>query len=191
MKIIGLTGGIGSGKSSLLPWFKSKGIPCFESDKVGKHLLNGQLKQKIIDCFGPELYQNDLLDTKMMAKRVFRDNEALEKLNNLVHPAVEAAFNDFVEKNKNASILVKEAAILFETGAFKGCDFVILLCAPIEKRISRVTQRDGVKRAEVLARISKQWEDDKKRPLADFVIENVSLEEAIQQLEAIYIKLSV
>ena len=97
----------------------------------------------------------------------------------------------FVEKNKNASILVKEAAILFETGAFKGCDFVILLCAPIEKRISRVTQRDGVKRAEVLARISKQWEDNKKRPLADFVIENVSLEEAIQQLEAIYRKLSV
>jgi dephospho-CoA kinase len=191
MKIICLTGGIGSGKSSLLTWFKFKGIPCFESDKVGKQLLNGQLKQKIINFFGPEFYQNDTLDTKMMAQHIFRDKEALEKLNDLVHPAVSHAFNDFIEKNKNAPILVKEAAILFETGAYKGCDFVILVCAPIEKRISRVTQRDGVKRAEVLARMAKQWTDDKKRPLADFVIENDSLEKAIQQLETIYTKLLV
>lgn len=189
MKIIGLTGGIGSGKSTLLAWLRSNGIPCFESDIVGKQLLNGQLKQDIIDCFGPELYPNDVLDTMKMAQLVFQDKEVLEKLNNLVHPAVGKAFKDFVEKNKNAQIVVKEAAILFETGAYKSCDFVILVCAPLEKRISRVIQRDGVKRAEVLARMSKQWDDNKKSVLADFVIENDSLELAIQQLEAILKKL--
>ena len=189
MKIIGLTGGIGSGKSTLLAWFRSNGIPCFESDIVGKQLLNGQLIQDIIDCFGPELYPNDVLDTKRMAQLVFQDKEALEKLNNIVHPAVGKAFKDFVEKNKNAQIVVKEAAILFETGAYKSCDFVILVCAPLEKRISRVIQRDGVKRAEVLARMSKQWDDNKKSALADFVIENDSLELAIEQLEAILKKL--
>jgi dephospho-CoA kinase len=189
MKIIGLTGGIGSGKSTLLAWLRSNGIPCFESDIVGKQLLNGQLKQDVIDCFGPELYPNDVLDTKRMAQLVFQDKEALEKLNNLVHPLVWKAFKDFVEKNKNAQILVKEAAILFETGAYKSCDFVILVCAPLEKRISRVVQRDGVKRAEVLARMSKQWDDNKKSALADFLIENDSLELAIEQLEAILKKL--
>jgi dephospho-CoA kinase len=189
MKIIGLTGGIGSGKSTLLAWLRSNGIPCFESDIVGKQLLNGQLKQDVIDCFGPELYPNDVLDTKRMAQLVFQDKEALEKLNNFVHPAVGKAFKDFVEKNKNAQIVVKEAAILFETGAYKSCDFLILVCAPLEKRISRVIQRDGVKRAEVLARMSKQWDDNKKSALADFVIENDSLELAIQQLEAILKKL--
>ena len=189
MKIIGLTGGIGSGKSTLLAWLRSNGIPCFESDIVGKQLLNGQLKQDVIDCFGPELYPNDVLDTKRMAQLVFQDKEALEKLNNLVHPVVWKAFKDFVEKNKNAQILVKEAAILFETGAYKSCDFVILVCAPLEKRISRVIQRDGVKKAEVLARMSKQWDDNKKSALADFVIENDSLELAIEQLEAILKKL--
>jgi dephospho-CoA kinase len=189
MKIIGLTGGIGSGKSTLLAWLRSNGIPCFESDIVGKQLLNGRLKQDVIDCFGTELYPNDVLDTKRMAQLVFQDKEALEKLNNLVHPAVGKAFKDFVEKNKNAQIVVKEAAILFETGAYKSCDFLILVCAPLEKRISRVIQRDGVKRAEVLARMSKQWDDNKKSALADFVIENDSLELAIQQLEAILKKL--
>jgi dephospho-CoA kinase len=189
MKIIGLTGGIGSGKSTLLAWLRSNGIPCFESDIVGKQLLNGQLKQDVIDCFGPELYPNDVLDTKRMAQLVFQDKEALEKLNNFVHPAVGKAFKDFVEKNKNAQIVVKEAAILFETGAYKSCDFLILVCAPLEKRISRVIQRDGVKRAEVLARMSKQWDDNKKSALADFVIENDSLELAIEQLEAILKKL--
>jgi dephospho-CoA kinase len=189
MKIIGLTGGIGSGKSTLLAWLRSNGIPCFESDIVGKQLLNGQLKQDVIDCFGPELYPNDVLDTKRMAQLVFQDKEALEKLNNLVHPAVGKAFKDFVEKNKNAQIVVKEAAILFETGAYKSCDFVILVCAPLEKRISRVIQRDGLKRAEVLARMSKQWDDNKKSALADFVIENDSQELAIEQLEAILKKL--
>lgn len=189
MKIIGLTGGIGSGKSTLLAWLRSNGIPCFESDIVGKQLLNSQLKQDIIDCFGPELYPNDVLDTKKMAQLVFQDKEALEKLNNIVHPAVGKAFKDFIEKNKNAQIVVKEAAILFETGAYKSCDFVILVCAPLEKRISRVIQRDGVKRAEVLARMSKQWDDKKKSALADFVIENDSLELAIEQLEAILKKL--
>ncbi len=189
MKIIGLTGGIGSGKSTLLAWLRSNGIPCFESDIVGKQLLNGQLKQDVIDCFGPELYPNDVLDTKVMAQLVFQDKEALEKLNNLVHPAVGKAFKDFIEKNKNAQIVVKEAAILFETGAYKSCDFVILVCAPLEKRISRVIQRDGVKRAEVLVRISKQWDDNKKSALADFVIENDSQELAIEQLEAILKKL--
>jgi dephospho-CoA kinase len=185
MKIIGLTGGIGSGKSTLLNHLKAKGIPCFESDKVGKELLNGQLRQAVIDTFGPQLYNKGILDRAALAQLVFQNQEALERLNKLVHPAVAEAFTDFIAKNNTAPLLVKEAAILFETEGYKSCDDVILVCAPKEERILRVIQRDGVGRAEVEARMAKQWEDAKKRPLADFVIENDNLASAKQQLDSI------
>ena len=100
MKVIGLTGGIGSGKSTLLNWFQMKGIPCFESDAVGRELLNSSLRDSIILRFGEDIYFDGILDRKKMAKRVFGDKKALADLNKIVHPAVNEAFNNFIEKNQ-------------------------------------------------------------------------------------------
>jgi len=183
MIVIGLTGGIGSGKSTLLSWFKSKGIPVFESDKVANELLNSKLREKISLHFGTNLYATGSLNTQALAALVFENSHLLQTLNSIVHPAVADAFTLFLKTNRKAKAVVKEAAILFETGAYKQCDFMILVCAPKEERIARVMRRDSVSREAVLARMNHQWSDAKKRTLADAVIENTNLEEATHQLE--------
>lgn len=183
MIVIGLTGGIGSGKSTLLSWFKSKGIPVFESDKVANELLNSKLREKISLHFGANLYATGSLDTQALAALVFENSHLLQTLNSIVHPAVADAFTLFLKTNRKAKAVVKEAAILFETGAYKQCDFMILVCAPKEERIARVMKRDSVSREAVLARMNRQLSDTKKRTLADAVIENTNLEEATHQLE--------
>ncbi|MGB0316163.1 MAG: dephospho-CoA kinase [Flavobacteriaceae bacterium] len=183
MIVIGLTGGIGSGKSTLLSWFKSKGIPIFESDKVANELLNTKLREEVSLHFGANLYATGSLDTQALAALVFENNNLLRTLNSIVHPAVAHAFTLFLKTNRNAKAVVKEAAILFETGAYKQCDFTILVCAPKEEQIARVMKRDSVSREAVIARMNRQWSDAKKRILADAVIENINLEEATHQLE--------
>ena len=185
MIIIGLTGGIGSGKSTFLSWFSDQGIPIFESDKVAKELLNTSLKPLIRKQFGNKLYKKGHLDTQALASLVFENNSLLKKLNTIVHPAVADAFELFIKTNNQARLVVKEAAILFETGAYKRCDFTILICAPKEARIARVMQRDSVSREAVLNRMRKQWPDSKKRPLADAIIENKDLQTALKQLESL------
>jgi len=189
MKIIGLTGGIGSGKSTLLKFIQQNGIPCFESDKVGKELLDTQLKKDVINSFGSYLYETGKLDRNKLAELVFNDSGALNKLNNIVHPAVGRVFEKFKVKKRDNPIIIIESAILFETGIYKNCDLVILVCAPLEDRILRVIHRDGSNREAVLKRIVKQWDDIKKRPLANFIIENNTLEIAKYQLEKILTKL--
>lgn len=183
MIVIGLTGGIGSGKSTLLSWFKSKGIPVFESDKVANELLNTKLREEVSLHFGANLYATGSLDTQALAALVFENSHLLQTLNSIVHPAVAHAFTLFLKTNSKAKAVVKEAAILFETGAYKQCDFAILVCAPKEERIARVMRRDSVSREAVIARMNRQWSDAKKRILADAVIENTNLEEATHQLE--------
>ena len=189
MKIIGLTGGIGSGKSTLMKCFKSKGFPCFESDKIGIELMDGELKQEIIDNFGSQLFATGNLDRNQLSELVFNNEIALGKLNKIVHPAVGNAFRKFKDENKKATLIIKESAILFETGTFKNCDFVILICAAKKNRILRVMNRDELSRKAVLKRMENQWDDKKKRPLADFIIENTTLEVAKDQLESILNKL--
>lgn len=186
MKIIGLTGGIGSGKSTLLKWIESKGIPCFQSDLVGKDLLETNLKQQVADRFGNKLYESGQLDRKQLADRVFGNTMALKALNDIVHPAVANAFEKFKEEHQNKPLVVKESAILFETGIYKSCDFIILVCASLEERILRVMKRDEMSREAVMERMANQWDDSKKRILADFVIENNDLEFAMQQLEYLF-----
>lgn len=186
MKIIGLTGGIGSGKSTLLKWIESKGIPCFQSDLVGKDLLETNLKQQVADRFGNQLYESGQLDRKQLAERVFGNTMALKALNDIVHPAVANAFEKFKEEHQNKPLVVKESAILFETGIYKSCDFIILVCASLEERILRVMKRDEMSREAVMERMANQWDDSKKRILADFVIENNDLEFAMQQLEYLF-----
>lgn len=189
MKVIGLTGGIGSGKSTLLNWFQMKGIPCFESDAVGRELLNSSLRDSVILRFGEDIYFDGILDRKKMAKKVFGDKKALADLNKIVHPAVNEAFNNFIEKNQNAPFIINESAIIFETGKYKDFYKVILVISPKNVRINRIILRDNVNKENVLSRMKHQLSDSNKIKLADFIIENITLNEFYLQAAEILQKL--
>ena len=190
MKTVGLTGGIGSGKSTLMQWFQKQGVPCFESDAVGRKLLNTDLREAVSEAFGAELYlQTGSLDRKALAEKVFANPAALAKLNQIVHPAVAIAFENFKKQHANAPFVINEAAILFETGGYKNYDVVILVTAPKSDRIERIINRDGSTKAEVIKRMKNQWEDERKRKLADYVIENSTIKSAQKQAAQILEKL--
>lgn len=189
MKVIGLTGGIGSGKSTLLNWFEIKGIPCFESDAVGRELLNSSLRESIILRFGADIYFDGILDRKKIAKKVFGDKKALSDLNKIVHPAVNEAFNNFKIKNQNAPFIINESAILFETGRYKDFYKVILVISPQNERINRIILRDNVNKENVLSRMEHQLSDSKKIKLADFIIENITLNKLYLQAAEVLKKL--
>ncbi|MFB5944962.1 dephospho-CoA kinase [Albibacterium profundi] len=171
---IGITGGIGSGKTTVCKVFEILKIPVFYADDAAKSVMNKD--PHLIDAikreFGSELYsEEEILDRKALAKLVFNNSQALEKLNSLVHPAAIQAFEDW-SKEQDSPYIIKEAAILFESGSYKDCDFTILVYTPENLRIKRVMKRDNTTEAEVRARIDKQMPEDKKRELSDFVIEN-------------------
>ncbi len=189
MKIIGLTGGIGSGKTTLLNWFRKKGFPCFESDSVGRKLLNSSLRELIIKKFGADVYVDGKLNRKDLARKVFKDEKSLDDLNKIVHPAVTESFEKFKLKNLNAPFVIKETAILFETGSYKECDATILITSSKKERIKRIINRDGIKRSEVLQRMNNQLSEAKKLELSDYVIENIDLEDVYVQAETIIEKL--
>ena len=191
MIIVGLTGGIGSGKSTILNYFRDYGYPCFESDEVGKKLLQVDLKETVLNLFGEELYdEKGILDRKALSKKVFSDSKLLETLNDIVHPAVNETFEKFKKKHRDFPIIVKEAAILIESGSYKSCDVIVLVKAPKNERIKRVVTRDSVNESEVIARINNQWEDKKKEKYADYVIENIGLEETYGQVKTLIKKLN-
>jgi len=189
MKSIGLTGGIGSGKSSLLSVFEANNIPVFQADDIAKKLLDTTLRSDIESQFGVGLYVGNRLDRKALAALVFTDKKRLNHLNALVHPAVAKEFDAFKAAHQEAPLVVKEAAILFESGGSQSCDYTILITAPKKERIKRVMQRDQLSEAAILARMAQQWPDEKKIPLADFVIQNENLSRAKEELQAILTKL--
>lgn len=171
---IGVTGGIGSGKSTVCLIFKMLGIPVFDADLVAKKLINSneEIRAGLLLLFGNKIYDdNNLLNRKMLADLIFNDDNLLEKVNNLVHPAVRNDFIHWVEK-QNADYVIHEAAILFESGFYKMMDFTILVSAPIEMRIDRVVERDNIKAEMVEARIKKQWTDEEKRKFASLELVN-------------------
>ena len=191
MIIIGLTGGIGSGKSTILSYFREHGYPCFESDEVGKKLLEVELKETVLKLFGEEVYNTKgILDRKVISKKVFSNSKLLEKLNNIVHPAVNEAFEKFKKKYQDSPIIFKEAAILIESGSYKSCDIIVLVKAPPAERIKRIVTRDSINESEVIARINNQWEDKKKEKYADYVIENISLVETHKKVKNLIKKLN-
>lgn len=170
---IGVTGGIGSGKSTICRIFKLLGIPVFEADREAKRLMNEnpELKSQIIEAFGKNIYlENGELNRPRLAHIIFNNAEALSTINNLVHPAVRHEFDRWT-RQQNSPYVIQEAAILFESGSYKTMNYTLLVTAPVEMRIKRVMQRDGVSREEVLARIDKQWPDEQKRKLATYEIE--------------------
>ena len=191
MIIVGLTGGIGSGKSTILNYLKNNGYPCFESDKVGKKLLEGELKDSIIKLFGKEIYNpNGILNSRALSKKVFSDSKLLKNLNDTVHPAVHKAFVKFKNKHENFPMIIKEAAILIESGSYKSCDFIILVKAPRSERIKRIVARDSINESDVIVRINNQWDDKKKEKYADYVIENISLDKTFEKIKILIKKLN-
>ncbi|MCG6186895.1 dephospho-CoA kinase [Maribellus maritimus] len=171
---IGITGGIGSGKSTICNIFKLLGVPVFEADTIAKQLLDSdsKIKTKLIHLFGEGIYMdNGRVNRKKLANIIFNDNIQLEKMNKMVHPVVREKFNDWVDK-QNHKYIIHEAAILFESGFYKMMDFNILVSAEKRHRIERVKKRDGVSEAQVLERISRQWTDKEKRKLASIEIIN-------------------
>ena len=173
MKIVGITGGIGSGKSSVCNVIEELGYPVYIADSAAKRLMQTDqgLIESISSEFGGSIYREGALDRTALAKVVFNASEKLQKLNALVHPVVAKDFEAWCQMQIN-EIVFKEAAILFETGGYKLVDKTVLVYAPEQDRISRVINRDNVTRDEVLARMKHQWTDERKIPLADHVIEN-------------------
>jgi dephospho-CoA kinase len=187
MKIVGLTGGIGSGKSEVSQVFKNKGIPVYDSDSRAKILMNthDDIKRKVIESFGDQSYSEGSLNRVFLASVVFSNPSQLAQLNAIIHPFVRSEFHQWVLQ-QTSSYVIQEAAILFETGFYKQCDRMILVTAPKEIRIQRVVERDAVKPSAVLSRIQQQWEDSKKIDLADFVIQNLDWEDTKLQIETIH-----
>lgn len=187
MRIIGITGGIGSGKSLLMQKFVIRGIPCFSSDKVARTILESQLSDSIRRTFGKDVFTSGgLLDRKALGHRVFSDPLEMSKLNQLVHPLVQEEFDRFVSRNADQKLIVKEAAILIETGAYKSCDIIILVTAPEELRIQRVCKRDGLTRSQVLQRMGNQWTDSKKKSFADYIVDASTTESLQLGFEKVY-----
>ncbi|WP_025741644.1 dephospho-CoA kinase [Aquimarina pacifica] len=176
MKVVGITGGIGSGKSTVAQMFKKLGIPIYIADDEAKKMMNTNetIKKEIISLFGKEAYVDGVLNRSYISKIVFSNKLLLSKLNKIVHPAVAKHFDDWKDKQKSPYV-IKEAAILFENGGYKRCDYTILVSAPLEIRIQRVLKRDMVTVEQIQSRIDNQWTDAQKIPLADFVINNIDL----------------
>lgn len=188
---IGLTGGIGSGKTTIAEVFKQLGIPIYLSDNRAKALMleNESLRISIIRLFGNQAYVAGELNTAYIAEKVFSNHEELKKLNAIVHPVLQEDFEAWSAMQQSPYI-IKEAAILFESGANKGLDKVILVEAPKELKISRVVQRDNVTQEDVLARMDKQWSDEQKRALSDYIIindEKSSLMEQVLKLHDVFV----
>jgi dephospho-CoA kinase len=184
---IGVTGGIGSGKSTVCKIIEALGYPVFYSDLESKKLMleNSSVIQEVKNLFGDAAYLDGKLNRTFLASKVFRDKSLLTKLNNIIHPAVREEFAQFSKKNTEKSLIFNEAAILFETGAFRNFDFNILVVAPKDSRISRIMNRDNATEEQIISRMNNQWEDDKKIPLADYVIQNSDSDDLESQIRAI------
>lgn len=183
---IGITGGIGSGKTTVCRIFETFGIPVFYADTVAKAIMvtDPLLIDGIKVAFGKESYDTEnKLNNKHIAGIVFNNSVELAKLNALVHPAVFRAFDQWLETVPvNAKYILKEAALLFESGSYKSCDKSILVIAPAEKKIRRVMDRDGVSVVQVQARMDKQMSDEEKLKMADFLIRNDESQSVILQV---------
>ena len=190
MKRIGLTGGIGSGKSFIANILEHMGFPVYYSDLRSKELTksNPSIKTGLISLFGEEVYSDDQLNTHLVATKIFQNEEIRQKVNELIHPIVRKDFEDWVT-NQKSTLVFNEAAILFETGSYNNFDANILICAPLELKIQRVMKRENCSREEVLVRMNKQWSDEDKMKLADFVINNDECNPILTQLELVLAKL--
>lgn len=186
MLVLGLTGGIGSGKTTVASIFETFGVPIYNSDQRAKWLMNNddQLRSEVISLFGEEAYTSEGLNRPFIASKAFADKSLLSKLNAIVHPIVARDFEEW-KSTQNSEIVVKEAAVLIESGAFKQVDKVVVVSAPVDVRISRVVNRDKVSVQEVEQRIKNQLSEEERLKYADFVIQNDGTKMLIPQVRDI------
>ena len=188
---VGLTGGIGSGKSTIAKIFEVLGIPVYYADDAAKRLMNedDKLKEDIIRHFGKESYTNDRLNRSYLASLVFNNEEKLALLNSLTHPATINDANEWMQKQRSPYI-IKEAALIFESGSNDQLDYVIGVYAPAPLRIRRTMLRDNVTEEEVLKRISRQMNEEEKMKRCDFIITNDEQQMVLPQVLALHEKLT-
>lgn len=181
---VGLTGGIGAGKSIVAKVLRSMGYPVFDSDSEAKTIMNHNptMRSELIAIFGNEVYTEDGLNRPFLAQKIFNDASLKDRVNGLVHPAVRAAF-ERKALTADTGIIFNEAAILFETGANQQFDAMVLVTAPEALRIQRVMARDNTSEEAVKSRIRNQWSDEKKKELADFEIVNDQVQPLVIQVE--------
>jgi dephospho-CoA kinase len=187
---VGLTGGIGSGKSTVAKMFELLGVPVYYADAASKRLYhtNKELMTSLKKHFGEDIYTEDQLNRQKLAALVFNDPAKLELLNRLVHPPTIKDAEDWMQQ-QTTSYVIKEAALLFESGSVSGLDYIVGVYAPAHLRIKRTMDRDGVKREDVLARMDRQIDEDIKMRLCDFVITNNEQQLVIPQVLALHHRL--
>lgn len=189
-KIIGLTGGIGSGKSTVAGYFQELGVPVYVADTEAKKIMNQpETIQEVQQIFAENVIADGKLNRKKIASIVFNNPEKLAELNKIIHPKVKEDFNVWLLKHKNYSFIIKEVAILFETGSENEFDAIVLVTAPEEIRIERVVNRDNITESEVRERIKNQLPDEEKINKSHFIINNISKKETKKQVKELYILL--
>jgi dephospho-CoA kinase len=182
-KIIGLTGGIGSGKTTVANYFQELGVPVYIADDHAKVVMQlPEIISEIKAVFGESVFENGTLNRKKMAEIVFNSPEKLKQLNAIVHPAVKNDFEQWISNHKKNHFILYEAAILFESERYRDCDAIITVTAPLETRIERVIKRDNTSRELVLQRINSQWTDEQRIAKSDFVIDNRTIEEVKKEV---------
>ena len=181
---VGITGGIGSGKSMVCRILESMGYPVFYSDDAARELSDSDpvIRKQLTKIFGKEVYTDSGLNRPFLAAQIFADETLRQQVNNIIHPRVREAYTEFVQ-NQDSALVFNEAAILIETGAYKNFDAIVLVTAPTEVRIERVRNRDKASREAVKQRIEKQWSDDQKVPYASHVIVNDGEQPLLSQIE--------
>jgi dephospho-CoA kinase len=187
MIIVGLTGGIGSGKTTVAQMFNKLGVPVYIADLEAKRIMqtSESVKKRLIDLFGSKAYIDGKLNRLFIADKIFHNKCLLQDMNNVVHPMVGIHFKAWLEKQKSPYI-IKEAAILFENDSYKSCDLMILVTAPKKTRISRVKKRDNTSEDKIRAIMNNQWPDEQKIELSHFVIRNEDLLDTESQVERIH-----
>jgi dephospho-CoA kinase len=190
MKIIGLTGGIGSGKSTVADMFSNLGVPVYNSDEEAKKIMvsSEEVKKGIIELFGRTAYLGNKLNKSFISDQVFQNKDLLKKLNAIVHPAVRNHFLSWM-KGQDAPYVIQEAAIIFENGKESVYDAIILVVAQQSTRLKRVMTRDKTSKSQVMMRMDNQWPDARKIPLSDFVIENKARSKTLKKVQEIHLAL--
>lgn len=186
-KIVCITGGIGSGKTTVAKLLGQFGIPIYFADDEAKKLTatSPEIRKGLVELLGEETFKDGVLNRKYMADKIFNDEELLSKSNAIIHPIVKKHFVEWVH-NQKAPYVIKEAAILFESGSDKQCDIIVLVTAPEEIRIQRVMHRDGATEKEVRARMKNQWSDEEKEKSSNYVIQNIQLETLQKNVERLH-----
>jgi len=189
--IVALTGGIGSGKTTIAKLFETMGCVVYNSDEIAKELYNNpEVKKQVIELLGVNAYLSDnKLNKEFISDIIFNEKDKLEKLNAIIHPALALDFENFVKQQNSESIIIKESALIFETELYKKFTTIILVIAPLEQKIKRVMSRNLISKEEVDKRMQAQWTDEQKLPLANYVISNSETDALIPQVFSVIQKL--